>query len=146
MPRRSFEEGMSTTGRSIRTALRIRVSMSAIGSVIMAGQFPPTAAGNAPGPARRSRAGRRRRGGAPLAINQSISPTRLLDARDQTPQGQAPEADPADAELAVDGARATAKFAAVPMPDRELAGRLRLDHLGFGRHLGGSPTPGTRLS
>ena len=31
---------MSTSGRSIRTALRIRVSMSAIGSVIMAEAVP----------------------------------------------------------------------------------------------------------
>ena len=54
---------MSTSGRSIRTALRIRVSMSAIGSVIMAGAVPSTAAGNAPGSARRSAGGRRRRGG-----------------------------------------------------------------------------------
>src|SRR5262249_36575642 len=36
MPRRMFEAGMSRRGRSIRTALRIRVSISAIGSVIMA--------------------------------------------------------------------------------------------------------------
>ena len=35
MPRRMFDVGISRNVRSIRTALRIRVSMSAIGSVIM---------------------------------------------------------------------------------------------------------------
>src|SRR5438034_9535272 len=35
MPTFSFDEGISTKGRSIATALRMRVSMSAIGSVIM---------------------------------------------------------------------------------------------------------------
>src|SRR5262249_46456059 len=49
MPRRMFEAGMSRMVRSIRTALRIRVSISAIGAVIM-GEWPSlTAAGNAPG-------------------------------------------------------------------------------------------------
>ena len=49
MPRRMFEAGMSRIVRSIRTALRIRVSMSAIGSVIMANRPSSTVAGNARG-------------------------------------------------------------------------------------------------
>jgi hypothetical protein len=49
-----------------------------------------------------------------------------------TLQGQFSEADPADAEFAVDGTRTPAQFATVPVSDRELAGRLRLDHLSFG--------------
>src|SRR5262249_35747533 len=39
-PHLTFEDGMSTCGRSIRTALRMRVSMSAIGSVIIVVEFP----------------------------------------------------------------------------------------------------------
>src|SRR3954451_3315884 len=53
---------------------------------------------------------------------------------DQALAGQAPEAAAADAGLAVDGAGTPAELAAVAVPDRELAGRLGLDHLGFGRH------------
>src|SRR4051812_11723678 len=108
---------MSTTGRSIRTALRIRVSMSAIGSVIMARSIPSTAAGNAPEP---SRNGRGSRGvgtaGSPSSLRsvnlpfgpsrRPASPARLLHARDQALAGQVAEADPADAELAIHGTRA----------------------------------------
>src|SRR5262249_2169079 len=48
IPRRMFEAGISRSVRSMRTALRIRVSISAIGSVIMANGPSTTAAGNAP--------------------------------------------------------------------------------------------------
>jgi hypothetical protein len=47
-------------------------------------------------------------------------------------QGQFSEANPADAEFAVDGTRTPAELATVPVSNRELAGRLRLDHLSFG--------------
>src|SRR5690348_3886238 len=40
MPRLTFESGISTLARSTRTALRMRVNMSAIGSVIMVLWFP----------------------------------------------------------------------------------------------------------
>ena len=72
------------------------------------------------------------------------SPTGLLDTRDQAAAGQIPEADPADAELAIDGAGTAAEFAAVPVPDRKLRRRLRLQHLSLGRH--GCPTKPKRGS
>src|SRR5258708_431664 len=62
----------------------MRVSMSAIGSVIMG------------------------------------SPARLDHARNFATQGEEPEADPAQFELAVIPARAAAHFAAAAMTDREL--------------------------
>ena len=139
-----FEVGMSTTGRSIRMALRIRVSMSAIGSVIMAGSIPTTAAGNAPGPRRGRSAGRAAsaRRGMSLRVGPRgpvgrPSPARFLDARDQARRwpccgsrcgrcrtcGRPPGA----------GRRACSGCGAGPRSSR---GRLRLDHLGFGRHAG----------
>src|SRR5262245_34404467 len=86
--------GISTAGRSMRLALRRRVSMSAIGSVIMIG---------------------------------CPSPAGLLDARNQPVAGHAAEADPADAELAVDRPRPAAQLAAQPQPDH--LPRLHLDLL-----------------
>src|SRR3954451_3226302 len=122
--------GMSTTGLSIRLALRIRVSMSANESVIMVG-----------GP----------------------SPAGLLDARDQPVAGHVAEADPADAELAVDGARPAAQLA--PQPDADLLARQHLDlvrralaglelgqlllelhDLRFGCHVGSWPRRVSRLA
>jgi hypothetical protein len=65
-------------------------------------------------------------------------PARLLDTRNQAAESQVPEADPADAELAVEATRTTAQATAVPMLDRKLARRFRLDFLGLGRHKLGS--------
>ena len=48
--------------------------------------------------------------------------------------GQVAEADPADSELTIKAARASAEAAAIAMLNRELARRLRLDHLGLGPH------------
>src|SRR5262245_30797566 len=79
-----FVVGMSTTGRSMRLALRMRVSMSASGSVIMVG---------------------------------TPSPARLLHAGDQPVAGHVAEADPADAELAVNRPRSPAQPAAQPNAD-----------------------------
>jgi hypothetical protein len=59
-------------------------------------------------------------------------PASFLDTRDVALQGQLSEADPADAEFAVNGTRTPAQLATVPVSNRELAGRLRLDHLSFG--------------
>jgi hypothetical protein len=36
----TFDKGISTNARSTRTALRIRVNISLIGSVIMVARFP----------------------------------------------------------------------------------------------------------
>src|SRR5436305_1770977 len=80
----SPDAGISTAGFSIRTALRMRVSMSANGSVIIGGVFLPTG---------------------------------LADAGDQTVGRHAPEADPADAKLTVDGPRPAADLA--PQPDAD---------------------------
>src|SRR5262249_10203758 len=52
------------------------------------------------------------------------SPARLLHAGDQPVAGHVAEADPADAELAVDGARPAAQPA--PQPDADLLPRLQL--------------------
>src|SRR5947209_5051257 len=76
-----------------RLALRMRVSMSATGSVIMM---------------------------------DSPSPARLLDAGDQPVGGQVPEANPADAELAVDGAGPAAQPAAHADADAVARPQLRL--------------------
>src|SRR4051812_38137451 len=98
----SLVAGMSTAGRSMRLPLRVRVSMSAIGSVIMVG----------------------------------VSPPRFLDPGDQPVTGQVAEADPADAELAVDGPRPAAQLAAEPNPDhvaRPDALLLRVPPAGFQR-------------
>src|SRR5262245_12762774 len=62
-------------------------------------------------------------------------PARLLHARDQALGRELAEADAADAELAIDGAGTAAELAPISVPDRELARRLRLDHLGFGGHV-----------
>src|SRR5262245_27770400 len=76
--------GISTKGRSIATALRIRVSMSAIGSVIIG------------------------------------SPARLLHSRNQSVQGHVAEAQPAQLEFAVHGARPAAQLAPPLAPATEL--------------------------
>src|SRR5262245_11254548 len=91
----SLLAGISTTWRSMRLALRMRVNMSAMGSVIMA---------------------------------RFLSPARLLDARDQSVRGHVAEADPADAELPVDGPRPSAQLAAQPHADA--LARRELDLLG----------------
>src|SRR6478609_6330208 len=94
----SFVACISTAGFSIRLALRMRVSMSAIGSVIMCG--------------------------APLL------PRGLGHAGNLAVGGQPPEADAADAELAVDAAAAAADLAPQPdldpLPGRHQLGRVPL--------------------
>src|SRR5579885_2997687 len=153
MHRRMFEAGLSRKMRSIRTALRIRVSISAIGSVIMAKGPSSTAAGNAPGPGGspgRAGGSAGRRSTRELSGQWSVIgrpatqeglPACLLHPRDQAPAGQVPEADPADAELAVEAAGTPAQPAAIAMADRELARRFRLDLLGLGRHAGFTHSP-----
>src|SRR5690242_11280899 len=84
--------GMSTAGRSMRVALRMRVSMSASVSVIMAA--------------------------IPL-------PAGLGHAGDQAAAGHVPEADPANAELAVHRPRPAAQLAA--QADADALARRHLD-------------------
>src|SRR5438105_217710 len=88
------EAGISTAGRSMRLALRMRVSMSAIGSVIMA--MIDILAG---------------------WVGSGVLPTGFLDARDEAVAGHVAEADAADAELPVHGPRPAADPAAVPHAD-----------------------------
>src|SRR5262245_49026136 len=88
----SLVAGISTNGRSISLALRMRVSMSAIGSVIMAA--------------------------SPL----SQLPGRLADAGDQPVAREPAEADAADAELAVHGPRPPADLAPPRHADQLPAG------------------------
>jgi hypothetical protein len=78
------DAGISTAGFSIRTALRMRVSISANGSVIIGGVFLPTG---------------------------------LADAGDQTVERHAPEANSANAKLAVHGPRPATDLA--PHPDAD---------------------------
>src|ERR1700722_2681773 len=93
----SFDCGISTRRCFALTALRMRVSMSAIGSVIV--------------------------------IVCPRLPTGLAHARQEPVQRHIPEADSAQAELAEEGAGATAPLAAVVLPNSELGLALALlDH------------------
>src|SRR5438552_11796628 len=88
----SRDAGMSTRVCLAVTALRIRVSMSAIGSVIS----------NSP------------------THQFTHSPTALGDARDVAFEGELPEAQSAQRELSHVGARPATQVAAVAQPDLEL--------------------------
>src|SRR5438876_9850356 len=113
----SLVAGISTNGRSISLALRMRVSMSAIGSVIMVVVLP-------------------------FAL-----PGSLADARDHAVAGHVPEADAADAELPVDGPGPAAQLAAEPdldpLPAGQQVGRVPL--VGRLLHLGLVPLEGVHL-
>jgi hypothetical protein len=62
------------------------------------------------------------------------SPARLLDTRNQAAERQVPEADPANAKLAVKATGSPAQAAPVSMLHGELARGFRFDFLGLGRH------------
>src|SRR5258708_5164349 len=81
---------MSTEGRSMATALRMRVSMSAIGSVIIE------------------------------------SPACLLHSGNQSIQSHVAETQPAQLELAINGARSSAQLAAPLAPTTEFRFPVRL--------------------
>src|SRR2546426_7580638 len=124
------DAGMSTRRCRAPAALRMRVNMSAMGSVIdifvqSLLQLPAAAAGPPAvrGASQKGRAGETRR-----------LPARLDDARNLPAQRQLAEADAAHAEIAQEAARPPAAVAPVATPHLEL--RL-LSHLGderFGRH------------
>ena len=65
-----------------------------------------------------------------------MSPACFFDTRNQPAEGQVPEANSTNAELAIVAAGTSAQAAAVAVLDLELPRRLRLDLLGFGRHAG----------
>src|SRR5260370_37495864 len=105
---------ISTAGRSMLLALRMRVSMSAIGSVIMANQVLNS-----------------KLSGPPEGSEQGTAfelPTGFAHAGNQPVAGHIAEANPADAELAIHG----------PRPAPQLAAHLDADflarqHLHLGR-------------
>src|SRR3954468_24376291 len=141
----SLDDGMVVESWYAWLAFRIRVSMSAIGSVIVMGVVPLSprflarsgaglsatggassgdpSVGSSPGdgpaaePHRELASGGGRRG---------PSPAGLADARQLAGVRHLPQADPAQAELAEDRVRATAPLAPGVAADRELrlAGRL----------------------
>src|SRR6266850_801675 len=90
----SRDAGISTRVCLAVTALRIRVSISAIGSVISLN--------------------------SKLIHQLTRSPTALGDSRDVTLERQLPEAQAAQRELSHVGARTAAQAAAVAQPDLEL--------------------------
>src|SRR4051812_44229858 len=97
-------------------ALRRRVSMSAIGSVIVMGIRQPFSPGFPVEP------GLRRSGGTKSGL-----PGSLGDAGEFTAVGHVPDAHPAQTELEVDRVRTTAALAAGVRTDGELRLRGRLD-------------------
>src|SRR3954453_4262015 len=139
----SFDDGMVAESWYAELALRSRVSMSAMGSVIVMACGASLAAvpralglvdlapglsaiGGASvrywsGPAAGSRAERARRGG-----QRGPSPAGLAHAGELPRVGHLPQADPAQAELAEDRVRPAAPLASGVAADRELglAGRL----------------------
>src|SRR5580765_2986155 len=98
----SFEEGSSTRSCNALLALRMRVSMSATGSVIIGG---------------------------------SLLPRALCHAGDHALVGELPQADAAQAELLVHGARAPALGAARVVAHLVLRGARGLRDQRFLRHL-----------
>src|SRR5215831_18397513 len=99
----SLEAGTSILGNLARTPFRMRVIMSATGSVMF------------------------------IALTSKVLPARLDHARDLARQGELPEADPAHLELADVGAGPAAQAAARVGAHRELRLALRLgDHRKLG--------------
>src|SRR5512141_526289 len=102
----SLDAGTSIFGSRARTPFRMRVSMSAMGSVMF------------------------------IAIPLRLLPARLDHARDLAREGEFPEADPAQLELANVGSGPTADLAAGVCAHRELGLALRLgDHRQLGHSL-----------
>src|ERR1700681_269314 len=113
----SFESGMSTRRCFAPQALRMRVSISAIGSVILI----KSSSSVLPYPV----AGTRR--------NEWL-PARLANARDVTRQRLLSETDSAKPELSQESARPSAPQATVMLPHSELEFALALLHHGLTRH------------
>src|SRR4051794_39348385 len=118
----SFDDGMTAESWYAALALRSRVSMSAIGSVmVMACRASLAVVPHA------VCVGLPAIGGAWFEPSVVVRlPAGLADAGQLAGVGHLPQADPAEAELAEDGVRAAAPLAAGVAADRELglAGRL----------------------
>src|SRR6478672_8352060 len=122
----SFETGMSTRRCFAPQALRMRVSISAIGSVMLINSISsfyriptknPQFAVDSDGTHR----------------NEWL-PARLANARDIARECEVSEADSADAELSQKCARSSAPLTAVVLPHAELRLPLRLLYHGLSRH------------
>src|SRR5829696_4432691 len=146
----SFEDGMTAVSWYAWLAFRRRVSMSAIGSVIvMACVASLAAVPHVSRVLRWSWACRRTvelwcdRGECPGRVERCGLPAGLAHARELPGVGHLPQADPAQAELAENGVGTAAPLAAGVTADRELrlAGRLvdqsLLGHGGFSYRLSG---------
>src|SRR5690554_2303890 len=114
----SFEYGMVTDSWYAELALRRRVSMSAIGSVIVIGALALPHRGFRRPDLRRSRL-----------------PAALRDARELAGKGHLAQADAAQAELAVDRVRTAAPLAPGVGAHRELRLAVRLLDQGSLRHV-----------
>src|SRR6185503_1040358 len=133
-----FDTGMSTRRCFDPQALRIRVSMSAIGSVILMSEplllsFPwtwRTVMGDGRRAVRRSMDSRP----SPNAQRPTRLPTRLTHAGDHPLQAQLAEANAAQTEAAQERARTAAAAAAIVHPHLELRLPLALFDHGFTGH------------
>src|SRR6266480_1407646 len=112
----SFETGMSTRRCFAPQAFRMRVSISAIGSVILINSF--SLSYRIPSGTRRS----------------EWLPACLADARDISRQRHLSETDSAEAELSQESAGSSAPAAAIVLPHRELRLPLALLYHGLTRH------------
>src|SRR5690625_4650399 len=122
----SFEYGMDTDSWYAEFALRNRVNMSAMGSVIVISGSGPSSSRF---PAR--------------TCDVVVLPAALRHAGELTVQSHVPQAHAAQAELAVHRARPSALLAPAVVPDRELRlARGLLDQCGL-RHLS-TPCTGSR--
>src|SRR5512133_540942 len=120
----SFENGMETSSWCAELAFRTRVSMSAIGSVMVMWASGPSSP-------------RFHDAYLVCVVTFDVSscrlPGRLRDAGELAAVSHLPQADPAQAELAVDGVRTAAALAARVGADLELRLRVGLvDERGLG--------------
>src|SRR5438876_1201635 len=113
----SFETGMSTRRCFAPQALRMRVSISAIGSVMLIKSVSSFYRIPLPG-----------------RVELKWLPARLAYTRDVTRERKISETDSADAELSQERARSSAPAAAIVLPHSELRLPLALLHHGLTRH------------
>src|SRR5262245_49848477 len=122
------DAGMSTRRCRACWALRMRVSMSAMGSVIDILAYSSSSRPARGAPERRSPPTRGR------GDRRDSLPARLDDARNLAPQSQLAEADAAHPEVPQEGPRPPTAVAAVVLPHFELRLLPRLGDERFGRH------------
>src|SRR5262245_2640773 len=130
------DDGMSTRLCRAMVALRMRASMSAIGSVMFLCSSFSASSFQLPAASRLSRGAGLPNSTAPAGSWKLEAGSQLPAARrhagDVSLERQLAEAEPAQRELAEEAARAAAALAAVAQPD------LELRRLGFFGDLGGS--------